>query len=141
MTYQEVCKLSHLDDNDLIGELNKYKPQLINQVQEYKKVNHLFKIQNRLLHSFNEYNRVLDLIKHIDKNDDESKLMIKKILNDGHDSLNILFEVSNDELNKLQSLVRDVSLGCRIVGAGFGGSLICIVDNICINNTLNKLRE
>jgi len=95
---------------------------------DYGKSNKKFNLKSRLQHTVNEYNRVLELAKIISKNDIETKQRVKSIINASHDSLRDLFEVSVQPVDAIQAVCRKVSWGCRIVGAGFGGSLICIVD-------------
>jgi len=52
-----------------------------------------------------------------------------QLMNDSHDSLRDLFEVSSDPLNHLVRLAREQNsvLGSRLTGAGFGGCTVSLV--------------
>jgi len=52
-----------------------------------------------------------------------------QLMNESHDSLRDLFEVSSDPLNQLVSLARKqpTVLGSRLTGAGFGGCTVSLV--------------
>ena len=53
-----------------------------------------------------------------------------QLMNESHDSLNTLFEVSSDPLNHLVRLAREQpgTLGSRLTGAGFGGCTVSLVS-------------
>jgi galactokinase len=66
-----------------------------------------------------------------------------KLLNDSHNSLRDLYEVSCKELE----IIRDEALkvegvwGARMTGAGFGGCIIILADEESKNDIINKVRE
>ncbi len=56
-------------------------------------------------------------------------VVLGRLLNESHDSLRDLYEVTGNELDVLQSaeVEHDYCLGARMIGAGFGGCTIAIV--------------
>lgn len=55
-----------------------------------------------------------------------------QLMNESHDSLRDLYEVSSDPLNQLVRLARDQRgvLGSRLTGAGFGGCTVSLVATV-----------
>jgi len=125
---QQVLDQVDIDKDLLVLRLREKSPDLRDIWVEYGKSNQTFKIKTRLQHTLGEYRRVLALSKIIGSNDPESKKQVREIINASHASLRDLYEVSVPEVDSIQGAVRDCSWGCRVVGAGFGGSLICLVD-------------
>lgn len=97
----------------------------------------------RLHHAVEEQSRVLEMIDLLRRVPETGEASAKRsqqlgdILTKSHDSLRDDYEVSCPELNFLAERftgdVRAVS-GCRLTGAGFGGSLIAIVDQNKLEN-------
>ena len=86
------------------------------------------KLKNRIKHYIDENSRVLDMELAISKND--NKLM-GNILNESHCSLRDLYEVSCKEIDYLFLISSnfDYWYGGRIMGGGFGGSMINLVKS------------
>jgi len=86
------------------------------------------KLKNRIKHYIEENSRVLDMELAISKND--NKLM-GDILNESHCSLRDLYEVSCKEIDYLFKISSnfDYWYGGRIMGGGFGGSMINLVKS------------
>ena len=86
------------------------------------------KLKNRIKHYIEENSRVLDMELAISKND--NKLM-GDILNESHCSLRDLYEVSCKEIDYLFLISSnfDYWYGGRIMGGGFGGSMINLVKS------------
>ena len=86
------------------------------------------KLKNRIKHYIDENSRVLDMELAISKND--NKLM-GDILNESHCSLRDLYEVSCKEIDYLFLISSnfDYWYGGRIMGGGFGGSMINLVKS------------
>ena len=86
------------------------------------------KLKNRIKHYIDENARVLDMELAISKND---KKLMGKILNESHCSLRDLYEVSCKEIDYLFSISSnfDYWYGGRIMGGGFGGSMINLVKS------------
>jgi galactokinase len=84
---------------------------------------------DRVLHVIEENNRVMDFIAAAQ---DEDVTLCGELLNASHESLRDLYDVSCDELDYLQSLAADTNfiLGARMMGGGFGGCTINLVEVI-----------
>ena len=85
-------------------------------------------LKNRIKHYIDENGRVLDMELAISKNDNK---LIGDILNQSHCSLRDLYQVSCEEIDYLFSSSSnfDYWYGGRIMGGGFGGSMINLVKN------------
>ena len=80
-------------------------------------------LYKRALHVISENNRVMECLEAIREGNLEA---IGQILYEGHESLRDLFEVSTPELDFIVDFSRTepTVLGARMMGAGFGGSVI-----------------
>ena len=98
------------------------------------------KLKNRIKHYIYENSRVLDMELAISKND--NKLM-GDILNESHCSLRDLYEVSCKEIDYLFSVSSnfDCWYGGRIMGGGFGGSMINLVKSGYEEEYSNFIKE
>jgi len=85
-------------------------------------------LKKRIKHYIDENSRVFDMELAISKNDNK---LIGDILNQSHCSLRDLYEVSCKEIDYLFSISSDFKYwyGGRIMGGGFGGSMINLVKN------------
>ena len=85
-------------------------------------------LKNRIKHYLDENDRVIQMETSISNNDKES---IGKILIRSHCSLRDLYEISCEEIDYLFSMSSDFKYwyGGRIMGGGFGGSMINLVKN------------
>jgi len=97
-------------------------------------------IANRALHVINENQRVLDAEKALKAGD------LKKfgeLMNQSHDSLRDLYEVSSPELDFLVEIARSIPgcIGSRLTGAGFGGCTVSIMEENAIPKYKEKLSE
>ena len=97
-------------------------------------------IANRALHVINENQRVLDAEKALKAGD------LKKfgeLMNQSHDSLRDLYEVSSPELDFLVEIARSIPgcIGSRLTGAGFGGCTVSIMEESAIPKYKEKLSE
>jgi len=82
--------------------------------------------KQRVIHVIEENQRVLDTVESF-KNSDLCK--VGDLLNRSHVSLRDQYEVSCEELDFLQSklIEKDGVLGARMMGGGFGGSVIALL--------------
>lgn len=102
-------------------EFKKYKIQLPQNIKK------------RCQHVIEENKRVLSAVEAL-KNNDIKKL--GKLITASHYSLKENYEVSSKELDLLVNLSLEAKgvLGARMTGAGFGGSIISLVENKYIDS-------
>lgn len=96
-------------------------------------------ILNRVTHVICEDDRVLRSVEALKKGDIRS---FGQLMNESHDSLRDLYEVTGIELDTLAAEARKIDgvLGSRMTGAGFGGSTVSIVREDCIDEFKERLR-
>lgn len=96
--------------------------------KEYEKWAHLLPepVRRRAEHVVNECARVYSAVEAMKRGD---IVLLGRLLNDSHDSLKNLYEVTGKELDALALSARgyDGCAGSRMTGAGFGGSTVSIV--------------
>ena len=94
---------------------------------------------NRALHVVEENQRVLDTATALKEND------IKKIgeFNKSHNSLRDLYEVSCKELDSIVNIARKIPgvYGARMIGGGFGGCALVIIDPLPLDNLIKIMKE
>jgi len=97
-------------------------------------------LKNRIKHYIDENHRVIQMEDSISNND---KISIGKILIESHRSLRDLYEVSCKEIDYLFSISSDFQYwyGGRIMGGGFGGSMINLVKNGYKEKYSNFIKE
>ena len=93
-------------------------------------------IRNRAEHVIYEHNRVKESVKVLSEGNVEK---FGELMNDSHDSLRDLYEVTGEELDTLVSAARKVDgcIGSRMTGAGFGGCTVSLVRN----DAIDKFKE
>src|SRR4030066_1100313 len=98
------------------------------------------KLLKRAKHVVTENNRVLLSKEYLLKGDIEK---LGKVLFESHDSLRYDYEVSTEKLDYLVYEMKKIKgvYGARLMGAGFGGSIISIVKKIAIDNITNIIGE
>lgn len=89
-------------------------------------------VLKRITHVIYEDDRVLRSISALESGDIAA---FGRLMNESHDSLRDLYEVTGIELDTLAAEARKVEgvLGSRMTGAGFGGSTVSIVRDDCID--------
>ncbi len=95
---------------------------------------------NRAQYVVNENQRVLDVVKYFEQGDLQS---VGKILNQSHDGLSRLYEVSCKEVDMLVDAAQAFRgvLGARMTGAGFGGCLVALVHKERIEKLQERILE
>lgn len=110
--------------------------------KEFKMVrNRLDKvIAKRAQHVVDENYRVIDAIKALEERNNRK---FGELVSESHISLRDLFEVSSPELNSMVNCATQQSgcLGARMMGAGFGGSAIAIVENDHAADFVKSVRD
>lgn len=85
-------------------------------------------VRNRVAHVVYEDDRVLRSVKALKSGD---LVLFGQLMNQSHDSLRDLYEVTGKELDALVDAFRKVDgvIGARMTGAGFGGCAVALVRN------------
>ena len=144
-------ELSNSKYNDRVSECNKgfdflkekinikkysnLKESILNKYPINDKI-----INKRIKHVITENNRVKSIYKAFLKNDSSS---IGKILSDSHKSLSSDYEVSCEEIDYLIHCSSKIDgwRGGRIIGGGFGGCTIHLIDNQIIEHYSKIINE
>ena len=107
-----------------------------NMISHLKEKNRI--IYNRMKHIIDENNRVLRIKNYINNTDYKK---IGSVLIESHESLKSLYEVSCDEIDYMInfSLEQEGWLGGRIMGGGFGGCTINLIDNKYLADYKSKI--
>ena len=110
-------------------EFEKYSGEIENPVAK-----------KRAQHVVYEINRVVKSKEALIKNDIKE---FGRLMNDSHDSLRDLYEVTGIELDTLVSEARKIDgvLGSRMTGAGFGGCTVSIVKDSAVDEFICKVGE
>lgn len=97
-------------------------------------------IRKRVEHVVYEDERVVRSVKALKAND---LVTFGRLMNESHDSLRDLYEVTGIELDTFVSEARKVEgvLGSRMTGAGFGGSTVSLVRNDMIDEFTRRVGD
>ena len=92
----------------------------------------------RILHLLSENKRVKSMQQALNQGDLN---LVGTILNDSHDSLTDNYEVSCKEINSIIDISRQQKgfYGGRIMGGGFGGCCLCLIENSKKESFINNL--
>ncbi|HZK26191.1 MAG TPA: galactokinase, partial [Thermoclostridium sp.] len=95
-------------------------------------------IRRRVEHVIYENERVIESVRALKNND---LILFGKLMNESHDSLKDLYEVTGQELDTLVEEARKVKgvLGSRMTGAGFGGCTVSLVHDANIDEFINQV--
>jgi galactokinase len=95
-------------------------------------------IKKRCKHVIYENERVLDSVEALRKEDLEE---FGRLMNESHQSLKDLYEVSSPELDIMVEIARSLkgTLGARMTGAGFGGCTVNLVKEEAIDEFKEKV--
>ena len=120
---QRVRELKSAIKTALSSNLNLELPYYLSS----KKISDTPSKLKRLRHFITENDRVLTAVDLIKNNKIEE---LGKLLNESHQSLRDDFEVSVPEIDFLADKANqfDGCYGARIMGGGFGGSVLCLLD-------------
>lgn len=108
---------------------------------DYEKHRHLLTddvIRKRVEHVVYENQRVLDSVKALKEG---NLVLFGELMNQSHDSLRDLYEVTGLELDTLVDEARKQEgvLGSRMTGAGFGGCTVSLVENSRIDDFIESV--
>lgn len=96
--------------------------------------------KTRVTHVISENTRVFDTVEAFSKSD---LVKVGHLLNESHNSLRELYEVSCAELDFLQEklISQKGVLGARMMGGGFGGCVICLLKKECLKDVSLSLEK
>jgi galactokinase len=98
-----------------------------------------FNVHKRVDHAVHENTRTNKAVKALKKGD---LVEMGRLMNESHDSLRDLYEVSCKELDTLVDYFRDNNaIGARMTGAGFGGCAIALVATKDVENVIKNVRK
>lgn len=108
--------------------------------EKYKDMIADLTIRNRVEHVVYEDQRVLDSVKALKEG---NLVLFGQLMNESHDSLRDLYEVTGKELDTMVSEARKIDgvLGSRMTGAGFGGCTVSLVRSDAIDGFITKVGE
>jgi galactokinase len=97
-------------------------------------------VRRRAQHVVEENQRVLDSVKALKDGDLES---FGQYMNQSHDSLRYLYEVTGDELDALVEEAQRIpgTLGSRMTGAGFGGCTVSLVHEDAVERFIAEVGQ
>lgn len=97
-------------------------------------------VRRRARHVVEENQRVLDSVESLKNHDLET---FGKYMNQSHDSLRYLYEVTGDELDAMvEEFQRQTgTLGARMTGAGFGGCTVALVHEDHVEKVIEEVAQ
>jgi len=109
--------------------------------EEFEAHKHLINndiVRNRAEHVIYEIDRTVKSVEALKNGDIE---LFGKYMNQSHDSLMNLYEVSCKELDTLDFEARKIDevIGSRMTGAGFGGSTVSVVEETSVEEFIEKV--
>ena len=128
----------------------------LKEIQKVKKINNLAEltpkdfsevkyllsgvVAKRAEHVVMECDRVNKAVKALQAGD---LIELGRLLNESHESLCSLYEVTGKELDTLSGLARKETecLGSRMIGAGFGGCTISIVKKTAVEGFIRRVGQ
>lgn len=95
-------------------------------------------VRRRAQHVVEENQRVLDSVEALKNNDLET---FGKYMNESHESLRYLYEVSCNELDVMVEEAQRIpgTLGARMTGAGFGGCTVSLVHENSVDQFIKEV--
>ena len=119
-----------------IKELCDMDEQMFEEVKDYLD-NPI--IKNRVEHAVKENQRVIKAVQALEQSDIE---LFVELLNQSHESLRDLYEVSCKELDTLVASFRTHgAIGSRMTGAGFGGCTISVLKTNEVDSIISKVKQ
>lgn len=96
-------------------------------------------IRNRVEHAVYENQRTIQAVDELEQGNLE---VFGKLMNQSHDSLRDLYEVSCIELDVLvEAFRKNGAIGSRMTGAGFGGCTISLVKTSELEKVISNVKE
>jgi galactokinase len=111
----------------------------INEFSKLRDTVHDKTVLKRVEHIVFENHRTIQARDALEFNDMK---MFGDFMNQSHESLRVLFEVSCEELNYLVDYhLEEGAIGARMTGAGFGGTMIALYHNDNLPKNFDRLKE
>lgn len=109
------------------------------QFETHKKVIKDFTVRKRVEHAVYENERTINAVKALREG---NLVKMGQLMNESHDSLRDLYEVSCKELDTLVDYFRkNGALGARMTGAGFGGCTIALVKTTDVDKVVEDVKK
>ena len=110
-------------------------------IEEYEKHKNLIDEEiprNRAKHAVYENIRVKEAVQALNRGD---IITLGKLMNESHESLRDLYEVTGVELDTMVEEARKIqgTIGSRMTGAGFGGCTVSIVEDDSVNEFIEQV--
>lgn len=141
----------HLPKNINLPEVSKLYPEAFQQCQLAfpqllaERTEKSLKIRDRALHHIGEISRVAEAVKILRSEiTDETKMRaLGKLLNDAHNSLRDLYEVSPPMVNHLVDIINDDAkvYGTRLIGGGFGGNVLTLTSTENVPSLIARVQR
>ncbi|KAJ3119385.1 N-acetylgalactosamine kinase [Nowakowskiella sp. JEL0407] len=139
------------DEESVVRLLGKDVFENCKNGMEVKPVNGKFKVYDRCIHVMRESERVEKFIGvckewELNKATQDEIMVLKdlgELMNQSHESLDLLFECSHSRLNELCALSR-IQAGCfgsRLTGAGWGGSTVSLLQPEMVETFVKNVAE
>lgn len=120
-------------------KINQLCEMTIDEFETNKKLIKNFTVRNRVEHAVYENDRTNNAVKALREGD---LVLMGELMNQSHDSLRDLYEVSCKELDVLVDYFRDNgSIGARMTGAGFGGCVIALVETKEVDEVIEEVKK
>ena len=118
------------DYPDAYSELQTSFPALSREYSRWP-----LRIRTRAMHHLGEVRRVAMAARALNSIHDEDSLEVMQtigsLIDDSHESLRDLYDVSNDDIEQLIKIIRSdpAVLGTRLMGGGFGGNVLVLTTS------------
>lgn len=103
------------------------------------------KLRNRARHHSGEVERVAFAVKLLRRSPDSRTLLaaIGRLINQSHESLRDLYEVSTPEVESLIEAIRadELVYGARLMGGGFGGNVLALTTTENVNALIKRVQR
>lgn len=124
--------------NEIADYCNKDRKEIESLTSDFELIDS-FSVKKRCRHVLKEGERVNKASDYLGNGD---IAQFARLMNQSHLSLKDDYEVSCNEVNELVNLCHDSGAeGVRITGAGFGGSVVCLVHNKNVKDFLTGIED
>ena len=132
-TQADLCAILDIPKYWLQEQFLNRQTRSIKEFQLYERAEHVYKEASRV-YEFKEISET--------GNDANTAEKLGKLMDDSHKSCKELYECSCPELDEIVTLAKSAgSLGSRLTGAGWGGSVVSLVSEEKQDELMSKLRE